>query len=192
MLVREKKIIECLHELGVTSTYDEVRRFKISAAKHASKDDQVLESRKGLIQGSSDNFDTDLSTQNEIKQTHSLATIISQSINSSHDLTDYMSRDPIPRLKKEELSSVKLSEPETKIFKGIKKPKMPSFSMPKFALLDFKGDESLVELPEASTGIEMPSLKIIAKKCGINIQGVRKPETMGKKLTTTEVTTITM
>eukprot|EP00093_Oithona_nana_P001558 01558.XXX_5062_5696_1 [CDS] Oithona nana genome sequencing. len=34
----------------------------------------------------------------------------------------------------------------------------------------------------ALNSIEMPSLKIIAKKCGINIQGVRKPETMGKKL----------
>ena len=36
LLVREKKMIECLHEFGVTSSYDEVRRFKISAAKHAS------------------------------------------------------------------------------------------------------------------------------------------------------------
>ena len=39
LLVREKKMIECLHELGVTSSYDEVRRFKISAAKHATNEE---------------------------------------------------------------------------------------------------------------------------------------------------------
>ena len=45
LLVREKKMIECLHEFGVTSSYDEVRRFKISAAKHASKEDKPLDSK---------------------------------------------------------------------------------------------------------------------------------------------------
>ena len=63
LFVREKKIIECLQELGVTSSYD-VRRFKISAAHHASKDHLILDSEKGLIQGISDTFDANLSSQN--------------------------------------------------------------------------------------------------------------------------------
>ena len=66
LLVREKKMIECLHELGVTSSYVEVRQFKISAPKQ-SKSNQKLDCRRGLIQGSSDNFDTNLSTQKGMK-----------------------------------------------------------------------------------------------------------------------------
>ena len=59
---KNKKLCRvCLYELGVTSTYDDVKRFKISAAKHSSIEGQVLQSSKDLIQGSSDNFDTDLS-----------------------------------------------------------------------------------------------------------------------------------
>ena len=50
LFVREKKIIECLQELGLTSSYDEVRRCKISAAHHASKDHLTLDIEKGLIQ----------------------------------------------------------------------------------------------------------------------------------------------
>ena len=121
LFVREKKIIECLQELGVTSSYD-VRRFKISAAHHASKDHLILDSEKGLIQGISDTFDANLSTQNGWKQTHSLATVLLQCGNLTH-VAD--SRSLIPRLKKEDLSSVELHEPKMRIFKDEKKPKMP-------------------------------------------------------------------
>ena len=60
-----------------------MRRYKISAASHAtsnSKESMFAESgsRSGLIQGISDNFDASLSTQNGMKQTHALATIITQ------------------------------------------------------------------------------------------------------------------
>ena len=124
LLIREKKLIEHLHELGVTSSYDEVRRFKISAAKHATDStDKALDTKEGLVQGSSDNFDASLSTQNGMKQTHSLATVILQNCNSTSGSTE--TRAPISRLKKEDLSTVKLHEPESKVFKGEKKPKMP-------------------------------------------------------------------
>ena len=122
LFVREKKIIECLQELGVTSSYDEVRRFKISAAHHASKDHLILDREKSLIQGVSDNVDANLSTQNGLKKTHSLTTVLLQCGNLTH-VAD--SRSPIPRLKKEDLSSVELHEPKMQIFKGEKKPKMP-------------------------------------------------------------------
>ena len=122
LFVREKKIIEFLHEFGVTSSYDEVRRFKISAAHQTSQQKTViLDSKDGLIQGVSDNFDANLSTQNGLKQTHSLATIVLQ--HRMHPQNE--KRDPIPRLMKCELASVALNEPELKIYKGQKKPSMP-------------------------------------------------------------------
>ena len=122
LFVREKKIIEYLQELGVTSSYDEVRRFKISAAHYASKDHLILDSDKGLIQAVSDNFEANLSTQNGLKQTHSLATVLLRCGNLTHAED---SRSPIPRLKKEELSTVELHKPKMRMFKGEKKPKMP-------------------------------------------------------------------
>ena len=99
LLVNQKKIIQDLYEYRVTSTYDEVRRFKASAAYHASqKQETQLNSATGLIQGIADNFDANLSTQNGLKQTHSLAAIIVQHNSSQNKLQP--SRKPIPRLKK--------------------------------------------------------------------------------------------
>ena len=123
LFLKEQKIINCFQELGVSSSYDEVRRFKISAAHHASKDENVkLDAEDGLVQGSSDNFDAHLSTQNGLKQTHSLATVILQNSKSKQEIE----RDPIPRLDKKQLSSVKIQEPKTHVFKGEKKPPMPN------------------------------------------------------------------
>ena len=52
LFVREKRIIEFLYEFGVTSSYDEVRLFKISAAHQTSEQKTVpLDSNDGLIQG---------------------------------------------------------------------------------------------------------------------------------------------
>ena len=73
-----------------------------------------------MIQGVSDNFDANLSTQNGLKQTHSLASVILQ----YRKVPQEDKRKPIPRLKKCELASAKLKEPEMKIFKRQKKPSM--------------------------------------------------------------------
>ena len=103
--VREKKTVEYLQEYGVTSSYDEVRRFKISSAYHASqKNNVMLDSQNGLIQGVSDNVDANLSTQNGLNQTHSLASVILQ----HRKVPQEDKREPIPRLKKCELVSAKL------------------------------------------------------------------------------------
>ena len=120
--IREKKAVEYLQEYGVTSSYDEVRRFKISSAYHArQKNNVMLDSQNGLIQGVSDNFDANLSTQNGLKQTHSFASVILQ----HRKVPQEDKREAIPKLKKCELASAKLKEPEMKIFKGQKKPSMP-------------------------------------------------------------------
>ena len=123
LLFRERRIIDHLYEYKVCASYDEVRRYKISAASHAtsnSKESMFAESgsRSGLIQGISDNFDASLSTQNGMKQTHALATIITQHGGKNE------SKLAIPRLKKEELSSVKIEEVELKVHTGSKKPTM--------------------------------------------------------------------
>ena len=50
LLVREKKTIEYLQDYRVTSSYDKVRRFKISMMHHASQDERsMLSSKRGLI-----------------------------------------------------------------------------------------------------------------------------------------------
>ena len=71
-------MINHLYEYGITASYDEIRRFKISAASSSGKEITQFNCENGLIQGVSDNFDATLSTQNGSKQTHSLASIVTQ------------------------------------------------------------------------------------------------------------------
>ena len=75
------------------------RRFKVSAAHFAKKEDIIVDSKHTLIQGVSDNFDSNLSTQNGLQQTHSLASIVAQHCNSPCNVT----REPISRLKKKDV-----------------------------------------------------------------------------------------
>ena len=49
LFLKEQKIINCFQELDVSSSYDEVRRFKISAAHHASKKNMTAVNYKPLI-----------------------------------------------------------------------------------------------------------------------------------------------
>ena len=133
LIVHEKKKIQQLSEYGITASFDEIRRFKISAASFSSKGATVLDSRNGLIQGVSDNFDANLSTQNGLKQTHSLASIVIQHTSSPTGEI----RQPIPRLKKEELATVKLEDVKLSIHSGEKKPQMPD-SFSKVGILPLK------------------------------------------------------
>ena len=73
ILVKDKKLIEHLYDYGVCS-YDEVKRFKSSAALENSKNGSILRDHtESLVQAVADNFDTDISLQNGKMQTHSLA-----------------------------------------------------------------------------------------------------------------------
>ena len=94
--IQEKKLIDHLYEYEITASYDEIRRFKISAASSSGKEITQFNCENGLIQGVSDNFDATLSTQNGLKQTHSLASIVIQHNRKPAQRT----RKPIPRLKK--------------------------------------------------------------------------------------------
>ena len=112
-----------------------MKTFRISAAFWADQSLLLkLKSKGGLIQGISHNFDANLYTQNGLRQTHALASIICQP--SSPD-DDKMKREDIPRLKKQQLSKIQLSDMEIKTFAGEKKPKMPA-SLAKFGVLPHK------------------------------------------------------
>ena len=121
ILAHDKKLIEHLHNYGVTCTHHEVRRFKISAAVPSENPsfDKQISSSNGLIQVISDNFDAHIHSQHELKETHSLATMITQ------PTIDVSVRTPIPRLKQEHLKSVKLNEPTIRFYTGQKNPPMP-------------------------------------------------------------------
>ena len=79
-----------------------------------------LSGNQGLIQGICDNYDTNITSQNDLKTTHSLATIINQPINNV-----FLDPKPAaPRLKKAELKNAKLSNTEMHRYKGEQKPLM--------------------------------------------------------------------
>jgi hypothetical protein len=103
VLAHDKKLIEHLHDYGITSTYQEVRRYKVSAAVSSGSLSLNLQSSDGLIQIISDNFDAHIHSQNGMKQTNGLATIITQSVSGSNNRTDFNPK--IPRLREEELKS---------------------------------------------------------------------------------------
>ena len=126
VLARDKKLIQHLHEYSVTSSYDEVRRFKISAA--AASDKTSVRSifgnpDQGLIQTVANNFDATISSQNGLRQTHSLAMMLAQPrpAESGEHITNM-----IPRIKHEDLKNVDLTNLEVTFYTGPNRPAMPS------------------------------------------------------------------
>ena len=77
LLVDDKRVIETLHEFGITTTYHEVRRFKVSAATAADKNGLCLNmnASDGFIQVTTDNFYATINSQSGKKQTHALSCI---------------------------------------------------------------------------------------------------------------------
>ena len=67
ILVHDKKLIQHLHEYGITSTYHEVRRSKISAAAESDEKGEERQSLDGLIQVVSDNFGVHIYSQSGLK-----------------------------------------------------------------------------------------------------------------------------
>ncbi len=73
-------IIDTLHEHGYIASYDEVRRFRKSAAKYVSENALMLHQMMGftksagLVFGWYDNFDLMVSTPNGCRETHAMET----------------------------------------------------------------------------------------------------------------------
>ena len=132
VLGSDRKWIEHFHEYGITPTYQEFQRFKVSAAGSSDNNDKEVRARDGLIQIVADNFDAHIHFQNGLKETHNIATIIAQPTHKYEP-----SKTPIPRLKQENLKSVELKETDMKYFKGLKNPPMPE-SFCKYEILRLK------------------------------------------------------
>ena len=125
VLIREKKKLELLSNYGITCTYQEVRRFKSSAAAAAAAKECSLqgltESNSGLVQVVVDNFDDTISSQNGLKSTHALAMLLTQ--------PDFKGSDSQPckicRLKHYEITEEITPDLQIQSYTGPKKPSMP-------------------------------------------------------------------
>ena len=122
---REKSIIECLHNFRVTASYDEILRFKASAAHAAAKSQELMgikESSSGLVQTIADNFDANISSQNGVQSTHALAILITQI--QAEERFDFETTK-IRRLRKEEMTEEVMPEVPVQRYMGPSKPEMP-------------------------------------------------------------------
>ncbi len=96
-----KEQVKAFHDFQVTCPYDELLRFKKSIACSANSNMDLTGLNKeadGLIQGVGDNFDQQISSQNGMLQTHSMALLMTQT-------NDEKKQDEaVPRLKKSEMA----------------------------------------------------------------------------------------
>ena len=123
--VREKSIIECLHNFRVTASYDEILRFKASAAHAAAQSQELMginQSSSGLVQTIADNFDANISSQNGLQSTHALAILVTQ---MQPELRFDFKTSNIRRLRKEEMSEEVMPEIPVQQYRGPSKPDMP-------------------------------------------------------------------
>ncbi len=122
ILVQAKQLVNQLHDYDVVCSYDELVRFRTSAAVwSANKQSYGVLSHyfNGLVQAVADNFDCNISSMNGLKQTHSLAIIILQSAAKPE-----IEREAIPRLKKTESNGAYLPDIETVQYIGHKKQQL--------------------------------------------------------------------
>lgn len=81
VLLREKQLIEQCHAFGICAAYDEMLRFKASAA-HISSDQadmrDLFKGNVGLFQVVADNYDANVSSPNGLRSTHALALLLTQ------------------------------------------------------------------------------------------------------------------
>lgn len=79
VVLNRKGLIEQFYDFLVSCSYDEVLRFKTSAAAAAVNSASLREhvhAKDGLVQLVSDNFDAQISSQNGLLSTHSLAMLL--------------------------------------------------------------------------------------------------------------------
>ena len=126
-VIREKEIIQQLHKFGVVCSYDEVLRFRKSAAI-ASKQVtsrglvDVSYHGAGLVQVVVDNFDANISSQNGWQSTHALALLLTQTCDANNNT---IQSETIPRIRKEYMTTPVDSDLIVHRYNGPKKPDMP-------------------------------------------------------------------
>lgn len=123
-----KKLVQLLQKYGVTCTYDEVLRFKHSAAKATTMKSSLpglSTSSESLVQVIVDNFDTDIASQNGKSSTHSLAMLLTQPESNSESETVHGQGDTICRVEKDDMGEPLKYDVEVQRYNGPKKPPMP-------------------------------------------------------------------
>ena len=123
VMVRQKEVVEHLHEYRVVCSYDELKRFRPSVAFHAcsANNSSILRHHsEGLVQAVADNFDCNISSMNGLRQTHSLALMMIQHGREAVNKDEF-----IKRLKKADLKDIDLPDVEMSRYTGPKKPCMP-------------------------------------------------------------------
>lgn len=131
MLFRDsKELLSHMFDYKVTCSYDEVLRFKKSAAVAASTSithQGISDAKSGLVQVVADNFDCDISSPNGKASTHSLAMIVMQPSTNA----DQEDVSQIRRLRKTDLHDAfeNQQEPELRVYAGRKDPPMPCVPM---------------------------------------------------------------
>ena len=126
-LGRSNKLINTMQSFGVTCSYDEILRFRRSAARAASNQRSspgIVDAATGLIQVVADNFDADISSQNGKVSAHSLAVLITQPETGTE--TDILIPDTIKRIAKAEMSEPVEYDIDIQRYSGPKKPRMPA------------------------------------------------------------------
>ena len=122
-----KALVSNMNELGVTCTYDELLRFKKSAAVAASSSPtlQGISDSNSVIQVVVDNFDADISSQNGKLSTHSLAVLVTQpDVSNQTEQSD--NTEVITRVKRNDMSKPIDHEINVERYTGPSKPKMPT------------------------------------------------------------------
>ena len=135
-----KELVALLHDYGITVTYDEVLRFRTSAALYTGSQPYTfrgLKKEEGTLGSWVDNYDLNVFTPNGCRETHALAIEITQQPVSAPDMDEHNElllnrneRDDvktdrgsegskenddleclvIPRVKKAAMKNIKLSE----------------------------------------------------------------------------------
>ena len=106
-LIRGKELVQQLNKFGVVCSYDEVLRFRKSAAT-ASKQVgsrglvHTSQTGAGLVQVVVDNFDANISSQNGLRSTHALAVLLTQTATCDTENSGLLP-DTIPRIRKEDM-----------------------------------------------------------------------------------------
>ena len=126
ILANKPQLVDHLYDYGITCSPDEMRRFKVSAAvascaKDNSPGSFLSSQNGGLLHTIIDNFDTAISSQNWLKQTHSLAMLLTK---PESNVIDDNTNETFPRLRKSDLKDVVLKEIPIHYYKGPKKPVM--------------------------------------------------------------------
>ena len=151
VLLRDSKAaVNHMYSYRVTCSYDELLRFKKSAAAAAIVDpchQGISDAKHGMVQVIADNFDVDISSPNGKLSTHSLAMIVTQ-VRNDDETND---KEHIPRLKKEDLQQPLDDGQGDEIapYHGQKTPPMPGVPAPDFAVAEIVQQRATVSRQRA-------------------------------------------